>query len=55
MVMVFTLVSETQEFLNETVENIKKEKEDEKQRKLKEAEQAELVSDIFYRNSYWSF
>lgn len=43
MVMVFTLVSEAQEFLNQTVENRKKEKEAEKLRKIKEAEKAELA------------
>lgn len=46
MVMVFTLVSEAQEFLNQTVENRKKEKEAEKLRKIKEAEKAELVGAI---------
>ena len=46
MVMVFTLVSEAQEFLNQTVENQKKEKEAEKLRKMKEAEKAELVGAI---------
>lgn len=43
MVMVFTLVSEVQEYLNQTVENMKKEKEEERLRKIKEAEKAELA------------
>ena len=43
MVMVFTLISETQEYLNQAVEDEKKSREKEKLRKIKEAEQAELV------------
>ena len=41
--MVFTLISETQEYLNEAVEAEKKSREEEKLRKIKEAEKAELV------------
>lgn len=48
MVMIFTLISETQEFLNEAVEKEKNSQEEERQRKLKEAEEAELVSEISY-------
>ncbi|XP_046848267.1 RWD domain-containing protein 1-like [Xenia sp. Carnegie-2017] len=43
MVMIFTLISETQEFLNEAVEKEKNSQEEERQRKLKEAEEAELA------------
>ncbi|XP_028409742.1 RWD domain-containing protein 1-like [Dendronephthya gigantea] len=43
MVMVFTLISETQDYLNQAVEDEKKSREDEKQRKIKEAEKAELA------------
>lgn len=46
--MIFTLISETQEFLNEAVEKEKNSQEEERQRKLKEAEEAELVSEISY-------
>ena len=41
--MVFTLISETQDYLNQAVEDEKKSREEEKQRKIKEAEKAELV------------
>jgi uncharacterized membrane protein len=44
MVMVFTLISETQEYLNQAVEDEKKSREEEKLRKIKEAEKAELVT-----------
>ena len=43
VVMVFTLISETQEYLNEAVEAEKKSQEEEKLRKIKEAEKAELA------------
>ena len=46
MVMVFTLISETQEYLNQAVEDEKKSREEEKLRKIKEAEKAELVKNI---------
>lgn len=46
MVMVFTLVSEAQDFLNLTVEIKKKKKEEEEQHKMREAEIAELVSSM---------
>ena len=48
MVMIFTLITETQEFLNEAVEKEKNSQEEERQRKLKEAEEAELVREISY-------
>ena len=44
--MVFTLISETQEYLNQAVEDEKKSREEEKLRKIKEAEKAELVKNI---------
>ena len=46
MVMVFTLISETQEYLNQAVEDEKKSREEEKLQKIKEAEKAELVKNI---------
>lgn len=42
--MVFTLISETQEYLNQVVEEEERFREEEKLRKIKEAEKAELVS-----------
>lgn len=44
MVMVFTLVSSAQEWLNEKWDEIKKQKDEEVSRKLKEEEEAERVN-----------
>ena len=44
--MVFTLISEIQEYLNQAVEDEKKSREEEILQKLKEAEKAELVRNI---------
>ena len=49
--MVFTLISETQEYLNLAVEDEKNSREEEKLRKIKEAEKAELVKTIMIGSS----
>lgn len=47
MVMVFTLVSSAQEWLNEKWDEIKKQKEDEVLKKRKEEEEAERVRSLY--------
>lgn len=50
MVMVFTLVSTAQEWLNEKWDEIKKQKDEEVSKKLKEEEEAERVNFCFLAN-----